>query len=99
MSSGSFSDSGGFARSKGSARTSRKRARGHRAKRGWAQIRRAHANLLGKLEPDVSKVVLGGKGTYYRLKAGPLASNGEAKALCGKLKRRRQFCEPTITGG
>ena len=33
---------------------------------------------------------------YYRLKAGPFKSAAEAKAMCRKLKRRRQFCEPTV---
>jgi cell division protein FtsN len=56
----------------------------------------AHKNLVGGLEHKVSRVNLGRKGTYYRLKAGPFKSAAEAKAMCRKLKRRRQFCEPTV---
>lgn len=69
------------------------------AERGWAQIRRAHAKLLGGMKHEVSRVKLGKKGTYYRLKVGPLANNTKAKALCRSLKKRRQFCEPSMMGG
>ncbi|MCH7938085.1 MAG: SPOR domain-containing protein, partial [Proteobacteria bacterium] len=55
--------------------------------------------ILGGLEHQVTRVNLGKKGTYYRLKAGPLKDNAAAKALCRKLKRRRQFCEPTMIEG
>ncbi len=67
------------------------------AKRGWAQLRKTYRKLLGGLEPEITKTNLGkGKGIFYRLKAGPLASEGKAKSLCGKLKRRRQYCRPTF---
>jgi len=65
------------------------------AERGWAQIRRAHSGLIGELDHAVNKVNLGKKGTYYRLKAGPFPDAGTAKDMCNKLKRRRQFCEPS----
>jgi len=67
------------------------------AERGWTQLRKAHRELLGKLEPEITRTNLGaGKGTFYRLKAGPLDSEGKAKQLCGKLKGRRQYCEPAF---
>lgn len=66
------------------------------AENGWKQIMRAHGNLLGKLEHEVSQVKLGSKGTYFRLKAGPLQSVTDAKSLCTQLKRRRQFCDTTV---
>lgn len=66
------------------------------AENGWKQIMRAHGNLLGQLEYQVSRVQLGSKGTYFRLKAGPLQSVTEAKSLCNQLKRRRQFCDTTV---
>jgi len=68
------------------------------AERGWAQIRRAHSSMLGGLSHEVTRVALGRKGTYYRLKAGPFSSNGKARTLCSQLKRRRQFCEPSTIG-
>ncbi len=69
------------------------------ADKGWGQIRRTHQSLLGGLDHQVVRVNLGKKGTYYRLKAGPLKSAAAAKDMCRKLKRRRQFCEPTIIEG
>ncbi|HEY5598256.1 MAG TPA: tetratricopeptide repeat protein [Kiloniellales bacterium] len=66
------------------------------AERGWTQIQKAHKALLEGLEHEVVKVNLGRKGIYYRLKAGPLDSQNAAKEMCGKLKARRQFCEPTV---
>ena len=68
------------------------------ATRGWAQIKRAHAKLLGGLEFKISKVNLGRKGTYYRLKVGPFDNDKIADSVCRKLKRRRQFCEVTVMG-
>jgi len=68
------------------------------AQRGWAQIKRAHKSVLGSLQHEVSKVRLGKKGTYYRLKAGPFKNAGAAKGACRSLKRRRQFCEPSMMG-
>lgn len=66
------------------------------AENGWKQIMRSHGKLLGQLEHEVSRVKLGSKGTYFRLKAGPLQSVTEAKSLCSQLKRRRQFCDTTV---
>lgn len=69
------------------------------ANRGWAQLRRAHRKLLGKLGPEVTKVNFGpGKGVYYRLKVGPVGSAKAATDLCRKLKKRRQYCEPSFIG-
>ncbi|MBF0354275.1 MAG: SPOR domain-containing protein [Alphaproteobacteria bacterium] len=51
---------------------------------------------LAKLGMLATKVDLGAKGTYWRLKAGPLASAKAAQELCRKLKANRQYCEPSI---
>lgn len=51
---------------------------------------------LGKLGMLATKVDLGAKGVYWRLKAGPVASAKAASQLCAKLKASRQFCEPTV---
>ncbi len=63
------------------------------AERGWSQLRRAHKSALSGLQPEISKINLGKKGVFYRLKAGPLADKAEAAGLCRSLKKRRQFCE------
>ncbi|MHC8509241.1 MAG: SPOR domain-containing protein [Rhodospirillales bacterium] len=66
------------------------------ADRGWTQMRRAHAGQLDGLTYAVSQVDLGSKGVFHRLIAGPLGSRAEAASLCRDLKRRRQFCEPSV---
>jgi cell division protein FtsN len=53
---------------------------------------------LAGLKPEVAKVDLARKGTWYRLMAGPVKSSQAATELCRKLKRRRQFCEPSFMG-
>ena len=70
------------------------------ADRGWQQIQSAHKEILGKLQPDITEINLGsGKGTYFRLKAGPLASKAAAADVCRQLKQRRQYCEPAASDG
>jgi hypothetical protein len=66
------------------------------AEQGWVKIVRAHKNLISGLEHKIIRVNLGRKGTYYWLKAGSFKNAAAAKAMCRKLKRRRQFCEPTV---
>ncbi|MSO93258.1 MAG: tetratricopeptide repeat protein [Rhodospirillales bacterium] len=68
------------------------------AERGWAQLKRAHKELLGNLDSEISKIELGSKGTFYRLKAGPLPDKAMAADVCNKLKARRQFCDPAFMG-
>ncbi|MBT4888621.1 MAG: tetratricopeptide repeat protein [Rhodospirillales bacterium] len=66
------------------------------AERGWAQLKRAHQNILSDLRHTILEVDLGSKGVYFRLIAGPFSSGDEAKSTCGELKSRRQFCDPTF---
>lgn len=66
------------------------------AERGWAQLKRAHQNILGGLRYTIVEVNLGSKGTFYRLIAGPFTSGQQAKDTCRELKSRRQFCDPTF---
>jgi cell division septation protein DedD len=59
----------------------------------WTTLQRQHSDLLGKLELNIQSVQLsGGRGTYYRMQAGPLASRAQARALCESLKSRKQGC-------
>ena len=65
------------------------------AERGWAALSKRYPELSG-MQPSIERVDLGTtKGVFYRLKAGPLPSNGAAKDLCSRLKAKRQYCEPT----
>lgn len=67
------------------------------AEKGWTQMQRSMGDLVGKLNHQITEINLGpGKGIFFRLKAGPLASQGAAEEMCRKLKGRRQYCEPTF---
>lgn len=61
------------------------------ADKEWGRIQRANHDLLGTLKPDVVRVELGEKGTFWRLRAGPLSEQA-AKQLCNELKTRNQGC-------
>ncbi len=69
------------------------------AERGWLRLKRSQGALLEGLQSEVDRVDLGpGKGIYYRLKAGPVATRDAAKSLCSKLKANRLYCVPTFMG-
>jgi len=54
---------------------------------GWAEYRKAYGAVLDGLEPRVASVDLhDGRGTLYRLKAGPFASAAAAAAACKKVE-------------
>lgn len=59
----------------------------------WDKLQRRNKDLLGALQLQVTKIDLGStKGTFYRLRAGPLTSSSQAKALCERLKQRKLGC-------
>ncbi len=65
------------------------------ADRGWRELQKRFS-ALRDMQMMVERVDLGStRGVFYRLKAGPVASNDAAKQLCGQLKAARQYCEPT----
>ncbi len=62
------------------------------AEGNWRKMQGKHAAELGGLSPFVNQVDIEGKGTYFRLQAGPLSSRAEATDLCVRLKARKQGC-------
>lgn len=61
------------------------------AEKEWNRIQRAQHDLLGTLKSDVIRVELGEKGTFWRLRAGPLSEQA-ARQMCADLKSRNQGC-------
>jgi hypothetical protein len=61
------------------------------AEREWARIAKANADLLGGLKPDIMRVDLPGKGTFWRVRAAPLSEQA-ARQLCAELASRSQGC-------
>jgi len=62
------------------------------AEKAWKRFKNSHAALFGKLEPKIVRVDLKGKGTFYRLQAGPLADASAARSLCSQAKKRKIGC-------
>jgi cell division septation protein DedD len=61
------------------------------AEKEWARIQRTNHDVLGALKPDIVRVELGDKGTFWRLRAGPLSEQA-ARQLCQELSTRNQGC-------
>ena len=71
-----------------------------RAQGEWERLRRKNSALLGNLTLSVTKADLGPKkGVFYRLRAGPVADEAAARALCAKLARHRMACLVVRPGG
>lgn len=64
------------------------------AKKLWAGILKKFPEQLGSLEPQFRKVAVTGKGTRWRIVAGPVAGKDQAVAQCKALKLHRQACDP-----
>ncbi|MEM7122602.1 MAG: hypothetical protein AAF563_15070 [Pseudomonadota bacterium] len=63
------------------------------AKEGWQQIALANQDLLADLTPIIVLKDLGqDEGTFFRLQAGPLQSQGTASARCTALVDRNVYC-------
>ncbi len=62
------------------------------AQGAWKRLRDRHRELLGPLSPSVVRADLGGKGVFYRLRAGPLGTEAAARALCAQLTARKVNC-------
>jgi SPOR domain len=68
---------------------------------GWAEYRRQYHGVLDALQPWVSEIDLhDGRGTLYRLKAGPYDSAAVAQAACTKIEAYpASYCKVTDLSG
>jgi len=62
------------------------------ADQAWAAAQKRYAGMLTGTSPDVKKVTLGSKGTWYRLRVASFQTKDEAGALCQKLKAAGGNC-------
>lgn len=58
----------------------------------WSSDKKKYAGVLGGFSPDVKKVDLGEKGTWYRLRIASFADKASANDLCDKLKAAGGSC-------
>ncbi|HEX4157578.1 MAG TPA: SPOR domain-containing protein [Rhizomicrobium sp.] len=61
------------------------------AMRSWNAFKARHS-IAASYQPDVQKVDLGERGTWYRLRLGGLADKKSAIALCEKLRSQGASC-------
>lgn len=70
------------------------------AEAGWQTISGKYQGQLSGLDPKITQVNLGqGKGTFFRLLAGPVPDQQRAKSICDQLKRSNQYCDPLNLDG
>ena len=62
------------------------------ARASFSSLQARFPQVLMGYQPSIKAVTLGGQGTYYRVRVGPLASRNEASALCGRLKAAGGDC-------
>ena len=62
------------------------------AEKEWLRLRAKNQTLLNKLKLNIVRADLGKQGIFFRLRAGPLASQASAKTLCQALARKKVGC-------
>lgn len=53
----------------------------------FADLQQKYTKLLGNYQPMIQSADLGNKGTWYRLRVGPMSKKAEADSLCRNLKK------------
>ena len=63
------------------------------AKGEWDRLKRSHGDVLGKFDVSIMRVDLGPeRGIFFRVRAGPIADENVARAVCAALVERKQGC-------
>jgi len=62
------------------------------AVRGWQELSEMYPYILGSLQPAIQRAVVGERGIFVRLKAGPIKDKSTARALCRQLEAKEQYC-------
>ena len=58
----------------------------------WDRLAQRDPALFANARKDVQRADLGGKGIYFRVRAGYFADRGEASRFCDRVKTLRQEC-------
>ncbi|MBT4932787.1 MAG: SPOR domain-containing protein [Rhodospirillaceae bacterium] len=71
-----------------------------RAESEWERLIKKHGDLLGGYSLNIVRADLGAdKGIFFRLRAGPIAGEDVAQALCQNLAKRKVGCLIVRPGG
>ena len=62
------------------------------ARKEWARLKKAHAELFDDLALDVQRADLGDRGIFYRIRIGPFPNRATAQDMCGQIKATKLGC-------
>ena len=62
------------------------------AQQEWDRLKRAHADILGKLAMRTTRTDLGARGVFYRIEAGPIGDGAAAQRACDALRQQKVGC-------
>ncbi len=62
------------------------------ARSAFRGLQRRYPQLLSGYEPNIQRADISGKGTYYRVRVGPLGSRDAAGQLCNQIKASGGSC-------
>jgi len=60
----------------------------------WARLSSRAPNLFGQARLDVQRADLGGRGVYFRVRAGYFADRANASRFCERIRQMGQDCIP-----
>jgi hypothetical protein len=66
------------------------------AGQGAAGFKTKFPAIAAEHEAAIEEAALAGRGTIYRVRLGPLASEAESRSLCETLRKGAQACVPVI---
>lgn len=62
------------------------------ARQIFADLQKRYGAILGSMTPNIRTVDLPDKGTFYRVRVGPMANRDDANAFCAKLRAAGGAC-------
>jgi cell division septation protein DedD len=62
------------------------------ARKEWARLQKAHAELFDDLALDVQRADLGDRGIFYRVRTGPFPNRATAQDMCAQIKAAKLDC-------
>ncbi len=62
------------------------------ARKEWARMQKAHAELLADLVLSVQRADLGDRGIFYRIRTGPFPNRWTAQDMCAQIKAAKLDC-------
>lgn len=62
------------------------------ARSAYANLQKRFPQVLGPYQASIQSATVADRGTYYRVRVGPFASNGDASTVCNNLRSAGGDC-------